>query len=298
MSVFRVEKNRDYTVMANHHLRNRELSLKAKGLLSLMLSLPNDWDYTLRGLAAISKDGIDSVRSAIKELEAADYVTRERLRSEGGRLSQTQYTIFEVPPNAVLSATPRQSKSQNPNLGKPRLEKPIQGQPTQESHIQLNTKKTNTQKININSSILQDDEDESSDSSDCSTEKDQRLPAMTLAEREEYRELIEENIGYQALCHDYGREEAEEIAAIMTDAVCSRRASYKINNEDIPTQVVKSRFLTLNQYHVSSVLAALRAVQTPVVNTYGYIITSLYNVKTTMNHKIRMDLNQAEAGTG
>ena len=74
MAVFRVEKTRDYTVMANHHLRNTELSLKAKGLLSLMLSLPEDWDYTTKGLARICKDEVDSICSTVKELGEHGYI--------------------------------------------------------------------------------------------------------------------------------------------------------------------------------------------------------------------------------
>lgn len=73
MAVFRVEKTKDFTVMSNHHLRNVSLSLKAKGLLSLMLSLPDNWDYTTKGLAHICKDGVDSISSAIKELEKQGY---------------------------------------------------------------------------------------------------------------------------------------------------------------------------------------------------------------------------------
>lgn len=69
MAVFRVEKTKDFTAMSNHHLRNTELSLKAKGLLSLMLSLPEDWDYTTKGLAHICRDGVDSITTALKELE-------------------------------------------------------------------------------------------------------------------------------------------------------------------------------------------------------------------------------------
>ena len=74
MAVFRIEKNRDYTVMSNHHLRNRSLSLKAKGLLSLMLSLPEDWDYTTKGLARICRDGVDSICATVRELEDAGYI--------------------------------------------------------------------------------------------------------------------------------------------------------------------------------------------------------------------------------
>ena len=84
MAVFRVERIKDYTVMSNHHLRNKNLSLKAKGLLSQMLSLPDDWDYTLKGLAAINKESVDAIRTAIWELEDAGYVVRIRVRDERG----------------------------------------------------------------------------------------------------------------------------------------------------------------------------------------------------------------------
>ena len=89
MAVFRVEKTKDFTIMCNHHLRNTELSLKAKGLLSLMLSLPEDWDYTTKGLAHICKDGVDSITTALKELERHGYLTRQRLRYENGQLGDT-----------------------------------------------------------------------------------------------------------------------------------------------------------------------------------------------------------------
>lgn len=94
MAVFRVERNKGYTVMSNHHLRNKELSLKAKGLLSQMLSLPEDWDYTLKGLSLINREKIDAIREAIKELERAGYIVRSRERDEKGRLRGTDYIIY------------------------------------------------------------------------------------------------------------------------------------------------------------------------------------------------------------
>lgn len=97
MSVFRVEKTKGYTVMSNHHLRNHALSLKAKGLLSQMLSLPEDWDYTLQGLAQINKESIDAIREAVRELERAGYIKRSRERDERGCLRGTVYTIYEQP---------------------------------------------------------------------------------------------------------------------------------------------------------------------------------------------------------
>ena len=97
MAVFRVERNKGYTVMSNHHLCNKELTLKAKGLLSQMLSLPEDWDYTLVGLSQINQEKIDAIRKAIKELERAGYIVRSRERDEKGRLWGVDYVIYEQP---------------------------------------------------------------------------------------------------------------------------------------------------------------------------------------------------------
>ena len=93
MAVFRIERTRDYTVMSNHHLRNANLSLKAKGLLSMMLSLPEDWNYTTRGLAKICKEGVDAIGAALRELEAAGYIVRHKLRDRQGRISDTEYVM-------------------------------------------------------------------------------------------------------------------------------------------------------------------------------------------------------------
>ena len=135
MAVFRVEKNSGYTVMSNHHLRNRALSLKAKGLLSQMLSLPEDWDYTLQGLARINRESIDAIRQAIRELEQAGYIQRSRERDEKGRLRGADYVIFELPQPVPASVSP--------TLENPTLENPTQENPTLENPMQLNEGKKN-----------------------------------------------------------------------------------------------------------------------------------------------------------
>ena len=93
MAVFRVEKTKDYTIMSNHHLKDRRLSLKAKGLLSMMLSLPKEWDYTLKGLARISREGVDAIREAVRELEQAGYVVRRSTRKPKEKLANAEYVI-------------------------------------------------------------------------------------------------------------------------------------------------------------------------------------------------------------
>ena len=97
MAVFRIERTRDYTVMSNHHLRNKELSLKAKGLLSQMLSLPDNWDYTLKGLSLINRESVDAIRTAVWELEKAGYILRRQGRDEKGKMTAIEYTIYEQP---------------------------------------------------------------------------------------------------------------------------------------------------------------------------------------------------------
>ena len=124
MAVFRIEKTRDYTVMSNHHLRDKSLSLKAKGLLSLMLSLPEEWDYTTKGLARICKDGVDSICAGVRELEEHGYVIRQRVRNPNGQLGAIEYTILE----------------------QPRPPEPKPEEPEQENPAQLNTNRSSKEK--------------------------------------------------------------------------------------------------------------------------------------------------------
>ena len=129
MGVIRVEHNSNYTTMANYHLRDARLSLRAMGLMSKMLSLPDDWDYTVNGLASIVKEGRDAVRKALQELEAAGYLVREQGRSSGGNFAANDYTLFEES---------RSPLTENPSTVKPSTEKPSTGKPLTENPPQLN----------------------------------------------------------------------------------------------------------------------------------------------------------------
>ena len=149
MAVFRIERTRDYTVMSNHHLRNGKLSLKAKGLLSMMLSLPEDWNYTTRGLAAICKEGVDAIGGALRELEAAGYIVRHQLRDKQGRISDTEYVIYEQPqPKNPDTPQPDTASTDtgNPDMQKPDTENPDMEKPYTEKPAELNIEKSNTQK--------------------------------------------------------------------------------------------------------------------------------------------------------
>ena len=138
MAVFRIERTRDYTVMSNHHLRNANLSLKAKGLLSMMLSLPEDWNYTTRGLAKICKEGVDAIGAALRELEGAGYIVRHQRRDKSGRITDTEYVIYEQPQPDMSQPDTASPDTENPDMVKPDTEKPAE----------LNIEKSNTEKIN------------------------------------------------------------------------------------------------------------------------------------------------------
>ena len=133
MAVFRVEKNKGYTVMSNHHLRNKVLSLKAKGLLSQMLSLPEDWDYTLKGLSLINRESIDAIRTAVWELERAGYIRREQGRDTKGKMADMVYTIYEQP--VLAKPVLENPVLENPTSDNPTSDNPASGNPFGEYRV-------------------------------------------------------------------------------------------------------------------------------------------------------------------
>lgn len=130
MAIFKIEKNKNYTVMSNYHLRDKNLSYKAKGLLSFMLSLPEDWDYSLAGLCAISKESRDGIRSILKELQENHYLIIEKVRGAKGYF-EYNYLIYEKPLFNEL----------NNDKGDPDMEKPYMDSPDVETPTQININK-------------------------------------------------------------------------------------------------------------------------------------------------------------
>ena len=283
MAVFRIEKTRDYTVMANHHLRNTKLSLKAKGLLSLMLSLPEDWDYTTKGLAKICKDGVDSICSTVNELEEHGYVIRERIRNAKGQLTDIQYTILEQPkPPQPGQGKPKQ---ENPVLGNPVLGSPEQEEPEQGNTTQLNTKKSSNQGLNTD---LSNTEVSNPIRSNPYEDKPQAADGMGTdmrSAREIYQEIILENIEYHHLVQNnqIDRERLDELVELIVDTVCSARKTIRIARDDYPAEVVKARFLKLNSSHIEYVLSSMQENTTYVRNIKKYLLAALYNAPSTIS---------------
>jgi len=271
MAVFRVEKTRDFTVMSNHHLRSKALSLKAKGLLSLMLSLPESWDYTQAGLTRICREGMSSIRAAIGELEQHGYLRRRRLRNSMGQLTDTEYTILERP-----DSTGGEPMCENRTQVKPpgcdfqTLVNPTLGDPMLENHTQSNIELSRTDGVN--------------------THPINPVDGMDGAAAA-YRAVIKDNIEYDILAGRYGTERLDEVVELMLDVVLSRRPTIHIAGDDFPREVVKSRMLKLDSQHVEYVFDALDGNTTQVRNIKAYLLTALYNAPATIDSYYRAQVN-------
>ena len=282
MAVFRVERNTGYTVMSNHHLRNKELTLKAKGLLSQMLSLPEDWDYTLAGLSHINREKIDAIREAVKELEKAGYIVRSRERDEKGRLRGADYVIYEQP---------QPPTSDLPTLDNPTLEKPTQEKPTLENPTQLNkdisskeksiTDLSSTHSFPFHSlNPLPFEQGEAA-----SPPERKRTEAKSNSAVEIYREIIKDNIEYDHLIQNckIDKDRLDEIVDLMLETVCTARKTIRIAGDDYPAELVKSKFLKLNSSHIEFVLDCMRENTTKVRNIKQYLKAVLFNAPSTID---------------
>mgnify|MGYP000286462219 FL=1 len=278
MAVYRVNKNRGYTVMANYHLRDKTLSLKAVGLLSKMLSFNDGWQFSTKGLSMICKEGPDAVLAALRELEDHGYLVRHRQRDSKGRMSNTVFEIYEQP-------QPVSPHRENPDVDNPDMDNPHMENPHGENPAQLNTNQViNNQRnnsLNKYQSINLDGMDR-------------------MDEREQYRELIRDNLEIDIRSQDrrYDLDRVNEIVEIMLDAVCSTSPTIRINGEDMPQPVVKSRFLKLDSGHIDYVLQAMNDCPSDIRNIRAYLLTALYNASLTIDNYYSARVNYDFHGKG
>ena len=264
MAVYRVNKSRNYTVMSNFHLRDKNLSLKAVGLLSKMLSFNDGWKFSTRGLSAICKEGPDAILSALKELEKYGYLVRHRQRDNKGRMGSMVFEIYEEP-------QPDFPHTDNPHMEKPDVDYPDVDETHEENPARINTNQVITQERNNSLSKYQSINPDGMD---------------VIDERERYEELIRENLEIDILSQDphYDIDRVNELVEIMLDAVCSKSPTIRINGEDMPQQVVKSRFLKLDSSHIEYVLHAMDECPSDIRNIRAYLLTTLYNASLTMDN--------------
>ncbi len=274
MPVFRVSKNRDFTVIANSVFKDRRLSAKAKGILVEMLSLPENWDYTLKGLTTLFSDGIDSIRQGIKELEENGYIVRERKRDARGRLGGMEYVIYETPEKGVENSVPEQSSPAN---AEPTEDFPAQGESAEDKAMlykELNesrTKESSTHLSNPYQSITEE--------------------AADVMGYDEARETVKENIEYGILSERYPVERLDEIVDIASEALCSKRSTFSLGKDTYPYALVKDRLLRLDGSHIEYILDCIDGNTTDIRNIKPYLLKTLINAPATMDSYYRTKVN-------
>lgn len=278
MPVFRVDKSRDYTVLSNHIFKDRTLSAKAKGLLAEMLSLPENWDYTLKGLTFLFSDGLDSVRQGIKELEEHGYVVRERKRDEKGRLGEMEYVIYETPHNVDSS----DDNEDVPVCASPTEESPVLDFPMQEEPVQEKPTQLNKNISNKNLSITHESNPNQSITDSADTYAVAELQSMDVMGYEEARETVKEHIEYDIMCERYPKERMDEIVDIASEALCSNRSSFTLGKDTYPYALVKDRLLRLNASHIEYIIDCINANTTKIHNIKPYLLKTIVNAPATM----------------
>ena len=279
MAVFRIEKTQNYTVMSNHHLRNEALTLKAKGLLSQILSLPENWDYTLAGLSHINRESVDAIRTAVHELERAGYIIRSRERKENGQLGGAEYVIREQPDGGTTPPI-----SDPPIQKEPISENPTQANSTLENSMQLNkeckaiTEEKNTYLSNTDSIPFPSPREREDAPERDGTEK-------SMSAFEIYREIIRENIEYDIMIerYPYDKDRINEIVDLMLETVCTAKKTLRIAGDDYPAELVKAKFLKLHSGHLEFVLDCLKKNTTDIRNIKKYMLAVLFNAPSTID---------------
>jgi len=236
-----------------------------------MLSLPDSWDYTTRGLAKICKDGVDGITAQLKELEQFGYLIRHRIRDSNGRIVDMEYIIYERPHTA------------SPDTEKPYMVKPDMALPDMETPAQINIDKRSTDEsikdLSNTHSILSDEPRPSVLAALEAKRKETEFRDMDV-----YREIVKENICYDYLLSDmpYDHDRLEEILELIVETVCSTKKYIRVAGSDYPAEVVRSRLLKLDMEHIKFVFSCLKENTTKIRNIKQYLLTTLYNAPATI----------------
>ena len=296
MSVFRVEKSRGFTVIANCVFKDRTLSAKAKGLLVEMLSLPENWDYTLKGLTYLFTDGLDSIRQGIRELEEHGYIVRERKRDAKGRLGGMEYVIYETPRVPVYNP-PVSVENSEESTPEPIPETPTCACPAEESPITENPTQEEPEEdsATLYKEIKNKELRESSTHESNPNQSIREPTPMDVMGYEEAREIVQENIEYDILCERYPPERLDEIVDIASEALCTRRATFTLGKDTYPYALVKDRLLRLNASHIGYIIGCIDGNTTEIHQIKPYLLKTLINAPATMESyyttKVNHDLH-------
>ena len=336
MSVIRVAKIKGYTVMSNYHLRDRELSCKACGLLSRMLSLPEEWDYTTQGLASICKEGVTAISAILRELEEHGYLVRVRKRNEKGQLAEMEYIIYETPrlnpacsrqpdvpeePTETFPDSPEDYPDDWPEeeSESPETEADLYVPPAREIHAQevpsqagrgqtnkeiLNTQKTITDSLSVRSFspsvIARGDEENAPMDEPVENSHEEGTDGRTEeCVPERAREHIRRQIDYALLCDRLNRVQLDELVEIMLEVAMNRSPTIRLNREEeYPAAYVRERFRKITSEHVEKVFEGIRENAGRVKNVKAYLLAALFNAVSTIDHHYAMMAAADFGGSG
>ena len=273
MAIIRVPKVTNYTVMSNHHLTDRDLSFKAKGLMSYMLSRPDDWDFTIAGLSRLNKDGRDAIGRIIQELESHGYLERVRRRQSKGTFGTMEYILHEqpMPGNPALDKPALESPGQD----NPVLDNPAQEKPAQENRPQLNTDRQNTERKKNENKNTESSTTDLSNPDQSNTER-MRVP--------EVQEEVKERLNYDSMILQYDKDRVDEIVGLIVDVLTSRKDFYLINGAETPEYSVKEHIRRFNDSHLEYVIECLQNNCSDIRNIRNYLLTTIYNAVDTISN--------------
>ena len=294
-TVFRVFKTEKFSVISNYHLFDKRLTHKATNLLTTMLALSPVWDYTLEGLASLKKDGIDGVRSGIRELEKLGYLTRRQLRNEKGQLAHNEYLVYETPELNPNFAKSEENCQELPSLENPITDKKINSpsleNPSTENPTQLNTKLLNTKYINQS---YQDNNNININN----TYRCDEMDSIDKIDRKEIKAELKKQLSYEKLISrnetDQKQKQINSIINILADVMSSRSQSIRIGGENKPLEEVIQKFKQLTDKHIAYVLECLNKNADKPRNIRAYLLTSLFNALSTIDCYYARDADQAE----
>ena len=298
-------KRRDsFTVISNIPLRDPDLSLKAKGLFCVIRSLPDDWEYSLRGLSHICVEGIDAIREGVKELERAGYLHRERSRKSNGKYTTMKYVIHEKPlePHMAKTATVESSEPEkSPSEDSTEDDHP-QGTATAADSTLTHSALTGAREINKHRSNTDQKKKKENNTYPSSTEVSNPIESNHAHTRMsdtdlffQMQQIVKRNIGYEVLCDEYDRNRLDEIISLIVETLCSKTERYHISGKEYPSEIVHQRLLSLNSLHIQYVFECLDKNTTHIGKIKAYLLATLFNAPATISNyydaRVRYDFS-------
>ena len=295
MAIVRVPKVNNYTIMSNHHLIDPGLSFKAKGLMSYMLSRPDNWDFTIEGLAHQNKEGADAIARIIRELAERGYISRCRVRNQAGKFTDMEYKILECPAKAAEKEEQQAPDSSEPIPDSPLPNHPHPENPGEDSPPPVSPFPDSTGQIITESPKTEKRNTDLSNPDPSKT--DLSIPERACEEspwRQDIRTLtagVRLSIGYYELREQHSQDELDNIVSLIVEVLSARCDTFTLSGRKIPADLVKSRFQALNSHHIQYIFDCMKKSGSDIRNIKQYLLTSLFNAPATLESYYRAKVN-------